>query len=158
MKIHINQIPVEGLHLEGEERGEILELRKEDNARVVAPIRFTLDIGLSHGGIFATGTLETEFEVECVCCLDRFRLPLCVPEFAVQVELSNAETVDLTENVREDILLALPPYPHCDWDGGKICAGVRAIAQTLVRETAVPSGEKNPWATLDQLNKPKEER
>lgn len=157
MKIHINQIPVEGLHLEGEERGEILEIQDE-NVRVVAPIRYELDIGLSDGGLFATGTLDTEFEVECVCCLDRFRLPLSVPEFAVQVELTTSETVDLTESVREDILLALPPYPHCDWNGGKVCAGVRAIAQTQVRESTAPTEGKNPWATLDQLEKPKEER
>ena len=155
MKIHINQIPLDGMHLEGEEQGDILEIQDE-TVRVLAPISYSLDLGLSHGGLFATGTLATELELECVCCLNRFRFPLVVPDFAVQVELTHAELVDLTENVREDILLALPLYPHCDWAGDKPCPGVRAIAQIQEQETAAePSGE-SPWATLDRLNKLKD--
>jgi len=72
------------------------------------------------------------------------------------VELGTSDTVDLTEEVREDILLALPPHPHCDWDGGKACAGVRKTTlETEIKTEAEPSG-KNPWATLDALTKPKE--
>ena len=146
---------MDGLHLEGEERGEILEIQDE-SVRVVSPIRFAVDVGLSHGGLFATGNLAVDLELECVCCLERFEFPLEVPNFAVQVELANSELVDLTENVREDILLALPPYPHCDWNGERPCSGVRAIAQQQGHETVAEPTGKNPWATLDRLTKPKD--
>ncbi len=34
-----------------------------------------------------------------------------------QIDRTGPELVDLTPAIREDILLALPPYPRCDWDG-----------------------------------------
>ncbi len=157
MKIHLNQIPPgQTLHVEGEEKGDILDI-EDELVRPLDPVRYSLDVGLSDGGLFATGSLEADLEMECVVCLEKFKYTVSIPDFAVQVELGGSDTVDLTEEVREDILLALPPHPHCDWDGGKACAGVRKTTETIKTETseAEPSG-KNPWATLDALTKPKD--
>ena len=156
MKIHLNQIPPgQTLHIEGEEKGDILDIH-DALVRPLRPVRYSLDVGLSEGGLFATGSLEADLEMECVCCLEKFESTFRIPDFATQVELGTSDTVDLTEEVREDILLALPPHPHCDWDGGKACAGVRKTTEKPETETeAEPSG-KNPWATLDALTKPKE--
>jgi len=150
MKIHLRQVPLEGLHLEGEEAGDILDL-KDEKIRQASPVRYSLDIGLSDGGLFATGTVGVDLDLECVCCLERFDYTVIVPDFAVQVELNGAELVDLTDQVREDILLALPPYPHCDWAGTRTCAGVRNV--TITREA---SDQENPWTELDKLTKPKD--
>jgi len=149
MKIHINQIPAGGLHLEGEEKTDILDLQDE-LVRVLSPVRYALDIGLSDGGLFATGRLEVDLEMECVSCLERFPRTLEVADFATQVDLGGSETVDLTDALREDILLALPPHPRCDWEAGRTCPGVGKFApkeQKLVEE------EKNPWTSLDALSK-----
>jgi uncharacterized metal-binding protein YceD (DUF177 family) len=56
----------------------------------------------------------------------------------------------LTEPVREDILLALPPHPHCDWNGERVCAGV---SYRIKSEGAdAPLVEKpDAWDALDQL-------
>jgi len=86
MKIHINQIPAGGLHLEGEEKTDILDLQDE-LVRVLSPVRYALDIGLSDGGLFATGRLEVDLEMECVSCLERFPRTLEVADFATQVDL-----------------------------------------------------------------------
>ena len=48
MKVHILQIPQEGLHIEGEEPSSILELNDEI-ARPTGPITYSLDVGLSDG-------------------------------------------------------------------------------------------------------------
>src|ERR1041385_5016892 len=129
MKVHIQQIPPGGLHLEGEEPSSILDLHDE-NTRSTGPIAYSLDVGLSGGGLFAPGTLTVPVELQCVSCLDRSPFTLKVPDFACQVELTGAETVDLTEYLREDILLALPPHPHCDWNGERVCQGVAYRAKT----------------------------
>ena len=154
MKIHLNKFPVGGLHLEGEEDRDILEL-EDETTRVLSPVRYSLDVGLSDGGLFATGTLEVDLEQECVRCLQRFPITVEVPDFATQVELGTSETVDLTQEIREDILLALPPHPHCDWNGANRCAGVLEIQKIHESEPPADLGEKNPWKTLDQLAKPK---
>ena len=157
MKIHLNKFPVGGLHLEGEEEHDILQLQDE-LYRTLSPVRYCLDVGLSDGGLFATGSLAVDLEMECVRCLQRFQSTVEVPDFAVQVELTSSETVDLTEEIREDILLALPPHPHCDWNGANCCAGVLEIQRIQESEPPADLGEKNPWKTLDQLTKPKTDK
>ncbi|XHR30735.1 MAG: YceD family protein [Chthoniobacteraceae bacterium] len=155
MKIHLNQIPLGNtLHIEGEEDHEILAIQDEI-VRVLSPVRYSLDVGVSEGGLFATGSLSIDLELQCVRCLTPFPYTLEIPDFALQIELGTSETVDLTEETREDILLALPPHPHCDWDGANRCAGVLKIEES---EPAPEPGKRNPWAKLDQLVKPKADK
>jgi uncharacterized metal-binding protein YceD (DUF177 family) len=148
MKVHTLQIPVEGLHVEGEEDSTMLGL-DDQILRPVSPVHYALDVGLSGSGLFATGTVGVDLEAKCVTCLEQFVYPLSVPEFACQVELGASETVDLTEPVREDILLALPPHPHCDWNGERECPG----AFHREAETASDADAEKPdvWNALDQL-------
>ncbi len=49
MKVHLKQIPAEGIHLEGTEEADILEL-EENQVRPVGPIEYSLDIGVSESG------------------------------------------------------------------------------------------------------------
>jgi uncharacterized metal-binding protein YceD (DUF177 family) len=149
MKVHILQIPHEGLHVEGTESSKVLDLRGED-IRPLGDIRYSLEVGLSDGGLFATGSLGIDLELQCVTCLEHFRYPLEVPNFACQVELTGAEAVDLTEPVREDILLALPPHPHCDWNGERVCKGPFSEAKTETAGDSL-SGTRDVWGALDQL-------
>jgi uncharacterized metal-binding protein YceD (DUF177 family) len=146
MKVHINQIPAEGKHYEGEESSKMLDLH-EQNLQAVSPVRYALDVGLSGGGLFATGRVGVDMQMQCVTCLEQFKYPIDVADFACQVELTGAETVDLTEPVREDILLALPAHPHCDWNGAKVCPG----AQMPEISAASDEPAEDVWGALDQL-------
>lgn len=149
MKVHLNQIPPEGLHVEGTDSHTILDL-KEADIRPLGDVEYTLDVGLSDGGLFAMGVVGIDLELECVSCLEKFRYPVRVRDFACQVELTGSETVDLTEPIREDILLALPPHPHCDWNGERVCKGVFPRSKADASEQ--PSADtRDAWGALDQL-------
>ena len=148
MKVHIQQIPPEGLHLEGEEPGSVLDLNDEI-ARPAGPIAYSLDVGLSEDGLFATGSLSVPLDLVCVACLEHFPFSLQVPDFACQIELTGRETVDLTEQVREDTLLALPPHPHCDWDGERECKA--AFRKQIETPDEPLSDTREVWGALDQL-------
>ena len=147
MKVHVLQIPEEGKHYEGEEPSEVLELNS-DRARAIGPITYALDVGLSEGGLFASGTLSVPIECECVRCLEKFRRSLDVDDFACQVELEGKETVDLTEHLREDILLNLPAHPHCDWNADKVC---KAEFRDAPSEAEPLDDHRDVWKGLDQL-------
>ena len=149
MKVHLNQIPPEGLHVEGSESSAMLDL-KEPDIKPLSDVQYSLDVGLSDGGLFATGQIGVDLELGCVACLERFRYRLIVPDFACQVELQGRETVDLTEPVREDILLALPPHPHCDWNGERVCQGIFPRAKSDITEQP-PATNPDAWGALDQL-------
>ena len=144
MKVHLNQIPNEGLHVEGTADSRILDLR-ENGIRPTSDVHYSLDVGISDGGLFATGVVGVELELECVSCLEPFRYALEVPDFACQIELTGSQTVDLTEPVREDILLALPAHPTCDWDGKTVC---KANFTTAV---SAPEPLEDRWKDLDNL-------
>lgn len=85
-------------------------------------------------GILARGNLTTSVELVCSRCLEAFSLPVRVvleEEFHPTLDIVTGATLpvlegaepatridshhilDLTEVARQDILLALPPYPVC---------------------------------------------
>jgi uncharacterized metal-binding protein YceD (DUF177 family) len=147
MKVHVLQIPAEGRHYEGEEPSAMLELDNE-RARAIGPIQYALDVGVSDGGLFATGRLSVKVECQCVRCLEKFRRLLQVNDFACQVQLEGREMVDLTEFLREDILLTLPAHPHCDWNADKVC---KAEFRDAESGTEPLDDHRDAWKGLDQL-------
>ena len=150
MKVHLNQIPPTGLHLEGDEDHDILELGSNELISSVSPVHYSVDIGLSEGGLFATGQLSVGLGMECVRCLQKFERTFHFDEFATQIELTGPEMIDLTPAMREDILLALPTHPHCDWDGQTSCPGARLTTVEVNLENS-PSDAPKAWDALDQL-------
>ena len=147
MKIHLRQIPQGGtLHLEDAEEARFLELEEID-ASAVSPLRYVLDVGVSGGGIFATGRLSLRIRSRCVACLNEFETELIIEPFVFQGELEGRESVDLTTQMREDIHLALPAHPRCDADGRKICPARFSQAPA---DASQPPGNA-PWGALDKL-------
>ncbi|HJT80123.1 MAG TPA: YceD family protein [Chthoniobacterales bacterium] len=144
MKIHLRQIPAEGIHLEGDEDCPIEELATE-NIRCVGPLHYSLDVGITGNSLWANGTLRQPVELQCVSCLEKFTYVIEVPAFAVHTELAGPETVDLSPFIREDILLNLPAHPHCDRDGRRVCKAPHADAATHEDE------RKPDWSALDKL-------
>jgi len=144
MKVHLKQIPAQGLHLEGEEDCPMQELESE-GIRCVGRLHYDLDLGVAGRALWANGSLSQAVELRCVSCLEKFVHKIRVPAFAVHMELDGPETVDLTPSVREEILLNLPAHPHCDRDGDRICKAkqVTAAEQDIKRES--------DWSALDQL-------
>jgi uncharacterized metal-binding protein YceD (DUF177 family) len=147
MKVHLRQIPQGGtLHLEGAEDPVSLGL-EEIGARPESPLQYSLDIGVSSGGLFATGQLNLRVRLTCVACLNEFESELTEP-FVLQEELDGREVVDLTSHMREDIHLALPAHPRCDAKGHRICP---ARFSPAPGDAHRHRGEA-PWDALDKLN------
>ncbi len=147
MKVHLHQIPQDStLHLEGTEDPEFLGLG-EAGAKACSPLEYSLDVGVSDGGIFATGRLQVRTELTCVACLERFEMGLVVDPFSLQKDLDGREEVDFSEEVREDIQLALPAYPRCDAEGRKTCPA------SFPQAPADPSPATGTaaWEALDKL-------
>ena len=144
VKVHLKQIPPEGLHLEGEEDCLIPELESE-GVRCVDPMEYKIDIGVSEGALWGNGSLKQPVELICVGCLEKFVHDIKVPAFAVHTELQGPETVDLAPFMREDILLNLPAHPRCDREGGQVCKA----AQTGVAPSETK--RKSDWSALDKL-------
>jgi uncharacterized metal-binding protein YceD (DUF177 family) len=149
LKIHLSQIPPEGLHLRGEADCPVGDV---PDVRCIGPLRYDLNVGISGGALWAQGSLAQAVELQCVSCLEHFAHEIKVPDFALHTELTGPETVDLAPFLREDILLNLPPYPHCDREGENVCAGEKQ--RTMPEATASREADEkrqHDWGALDQL-------
>ncbi len=144
MKVHLKQIPVQGLHLEGEEDCPIKELEAE-GIRCAGRLHYDIDLGVAGGALWASGLLSQPVQLRCVSCLENFVHEIQVPTFAVHTELRGPETVDLTPLMREDLLLNLPTHPRCDRDGDRICKA--KYLERADRDTQ----RKPDWSELDKL-------
>jgi uncharacterized metal-binding protein YceD (DUF177 family) len=144
VKVHLKQIPTEGLHLEGDEECPILELETE-GIRCAGPLHYSIDLGVTSGALWASGSLLQPVELRCVACLEKFVHEIQVPAFAMHTELRGPETVDLTPFMREDLLLNLPAHPHCDRDAGRVCKPKQ------IEAAAQDAGRKSDWSALDKL-------
>jgi len=157
MKINLRHIPDEGLHVEGETPAEeVLALPSSEPVRALGPVCYALDVGKNADGLWATGEASVDLELQCVRCLENFAYPLRVDDIAWQTELPAGETVDLTPLLREDILLTLPAYPHCDWAGDKVCPNHPQSASLPIE--SAPVGNATAWNALDQLELPRPAR
>jgi uncharacterized protein len=150
MKIHLNQIPPEGVHLAGEEDCPLGEVA---DVRCLGALHYDLDIGVSDGALWAQGAIAQTVELSCVACLEKFDHEIKVPAFALHTDLHGPETIDITPFLREDILLNLPAYPRCDRDGGRVCRGPKIVSETKRAAAARAEVEKreHDWEALDKL-------
>ena len=147
VKIHLKQIPAEGLRLEGEENCPIPEL-EEDGIHCAGPLHYDLEVGLSSGALWANGSLRQPVELTCVSCLEKFVHNITVPAFALHKELHGPEVVDLTPFIREDLLLNLPAHPRCDRDDGRVC---KSASKTLNISNESEEKREHDWEALDKL-------
>jgi len=65
MKVHLKQIPAQGLHLEGEEDCPIQELESE-GIRCAGRLHYDIDLGVAGGALWANGSLSQLVELRCV--------------------------------------------------------------------------------------------
>ena len=144
MKIHLKQVPPQGLHLDGDEACPIHDLEAE-GIRCAGRLHYNIELGIAGGALWARGSLSQPVELRCVSCLEKFVHEIQVPAFAVHTELHGPETVDLTPFIREDLLLNLPAHPRCDRDGNRICKGKQL--ETVEKDTK----QKSDWSALDKL-------
>jgi uncharacterized metal-binding protein YceD (DUF177 family) len=144
VKVHLKQVPTGGLHLEGDEECPILELETE-GIHCVGPLHYSIDLGVTSGALWASGSLSQPVELRCVACLEKFVHEIQVPAFAMHTELHGPETVDFTPFMREDLLLNLPAHPHCDRDAGRVCKPKQ------IEAAAQDAGRKSDWSALDKL-------
>ena len=145
IKINTAQIGPEGLHIDGEEDSAILELESIHGIPVFrcSPIHYDLNATMVGQDLLVTGSAFVELETECVTCLDRIKVKV--------------GEVDMTPEIREDILLAMPSRFKCSENCKGLCSGCGVNLNTeKCRCSAKKKKQKQPlpndtWSALDDL-------
>ena len=142
--------------LKGELPAAELDLNLHDEMLSVnQPIVHCLTAELLDDNLLVRGTLEVALVCECVRCLKPFQRRIELKDWACCLALKGEESVpvvddcvDLTPQIREDILLAFPAHPVCN----PACGGLTGTNSGSKKKKAGPP-ESNPlaWAELDKL-------
>jgi len=163
MKIRLSELPAEGLSLTGKFERDIFELDPDDSVQPAGRVSYDIHLEADKDGVVLSGVLEAPMTLRCVCCLEDFAYTLklsdYLSDFDMEEDLENASDIVLEQLLREDLLLALPNYPHCDEgdDPDRVCP--RAGSQHF--ESPAPSnggdgGENaeppSQWSALDKLS------
>lgn len=110
----------------GELDSACLEMDGEKWIHPFATLRYDIEVQLFGKELLVRGTLEQDFAAVCSRCGIDFDFTCKVPDFTVSAEISpETEYFDLTNDVRECILLTLPAYPVCREDCRGICPRCR---------------------------------
>jgi hypothetical protein len=125
---------------------------EDDLVRSKAPVWYSLSGFKTEEFIEVKGEIGTSFDFRCGRCGDWLPGEIKKSDFQTILEAPFPESIDLTPQIREDILIDLPFAPTCQLDGEYRCP--------VTGETYPPTPEKTKkslgvWKALEQL-KPKE--
>lgn len=113
LSIDLHTLPEEGKNFSGELPPEIFDLPDHD-AKPLGPLTYDLFVQRFASELLLSGTLSAPFEFICVRTIHPFKKTLVIDPANVSVEIEDEGSVDATEAIREEILLAFPDYPRCE--------------------------------------------
>ena len=147
--------------LEGTEPADVLEL-PPDADPPLAPagdISYRLSAVMAGADLIVTGSASVPLATVCARCLDDVRVTISVKDLCFHFEKVKDLEVDLTEDVREELLLAVPSCFYCSPDCKGICpmCGANLNHETCScgdapAEPEFGSDAPSPWDQLDALN------
>ncbi len=122
MIVDIPKLRADGEWFEGEEPAAILGLEGESSVRAAQPLHYRFFIQPVSDRLVVRGTVSVSLEFQCGRCAEFFSTTVEESSFLQAYEISGAtETVDVTPDIREEILLRLPHFPVCSPDCRGLC-------------------------------------
>ena len=149
--IDVARLDKEGEDLEGVIDDAVLELEGGELLHPFAGIRYNLFAQQLGTELLVRGSLSQDFDAVCSRCGADFDFTVTVPDFTVSIEVDEkTEFADLTDELRQSIILALPTYPVCRQD----CRGVCSSCGKNLNEgpcTCSHEVRDSRWGALDGL-------
>ena len=151
MNIETGQVHQRLRRFTGEEPATILELPQETQFQVIGDVRYALTAQRFDADLLVRGVLEVDVRGRCARCGEKSTQTIRDGAFACSYPLSATnELIDLTADIREAILLALPMSFVCS----EACRGLCVQCGANLNKAPCACGKPRPtlpWGMLDQL-------
>ena len=152
MKILLARIPEEGTNYEGDEPGSIMQVENDPVVRNAGDVHYELYAQRVSGELVVRGTLAVELELPCARCAEFFSTTVAVSDFLRAYSAPEGmDSVDITGDLREEILLQVPGFAVCSTDCKGICSRCGVNLNTDSCSCGKEEGP-NPWSALDNLS------
>ena len=118
MKIQVNRIPPEGLHEDVAYDPAELDIARFD----IQPERVALSAVIMKAAtdVIVDATIRGELTLTCGRCLEPFHEPLQTRAL-LNYEVQPTDVLDITEDIRQEVLLAYPMVPVCQPECRGLC-------------------------------------
>jgi uncharacterized protein len=154
--IELDHLPEEGRGFAGELGEEVFDLPGGD-AEPAGPLVFDVHVQRFGSELMVRGRLEAPFRFICVRTLHPFIKTIRLDDAVVAMEIPATGRVDVTEALREEILIQFPLHPRCDdGDDPQHCEiDPRYLSVDNLPGDALPTppraGGDDRWSALDRL-------
>ena len=146
--------------LDGTESADILELPPNADPPLApaGDITYRLSAVMAGADLIVTGTASVSLATVCARCLDDIRVTIAVKDLCFHFEKVRDLEIDLTDDVREELLLAVPSCFYCSPDCKGICpmcgTNLNHASCACDRQQAEPEPDDapSPWDQLDALD------
>ena len=140
---------------------DIFQLPKDDLQQPKGPLSIEAEASVVTGNLLVRGDFRQTFGLVCSRCSEPFDFEVKLEDHSLLSPLGNEALIDLTDDLREDILLALPGFPHCDavppTGSGpqRKCPAAGSFQPEGEFEALDPESDEvetpNDWGELDQI-------
>lgn len=153
IKFSLARLEKEPIELVGEEPPEWLEIPASELLDVVAPVHYDLLAKAVSGGALVEGKVRTRVAGSCGRCLEPVTCEIENSGVCLFYEAPEGDELDITEDVRAEMLVELPMNLLCSEECRGLCTrcGVNLNHEKCgCRDDQ--SGSDNRWGALDNLN------
>ena len=151
MKILIARIPEEGSHYEGSDPASIMDLENEALIQGFGDVGYKLYAQRVSGELVVRGSLSADVELRCARCSEFFWTTVEVFDFLRAYPAADGtDSVDIAEDMREDILLHVPGFAVCKENCKGQCSQCGSNLNTGPCQCENNDGP-SPWSALDGI-------
>jgi uncharacterized metal-binding protein YceD (DUF177 family) len=150
MIIDIAKLSPEGSSFSGELPGSILQLEGDKFAHADGPVTYDFFAYLVSHELIVKGSLSAPIQLLCARCGGFYSTKITVSSFLRGYPVSDGvDKVDLSEDIREDLVIEIPSYARCSYEGSGVCPFSGVNLDELNVQAPPPMG--GPWGVLDKL-------
>lgn len=158
IKVNVAIIGPDGMEVSGTEDSAFLDLETTEGipVSVRGPVRYSLHAAMVGEDLLVTGSAFAELATKCSLCLKDVVHRIGSDKICIHKEKVPEDIIDLTEDVREEILLSVPSRFKCSDDCKGLCPGCGADLNSerckcRKKKTPEPKKDDHTWDALDNL-------
>ena len=153
IKFSVARLDKEPVELAGSEPAEFLGLAPDDVYGAASPVDYDLLVSRVSGGALVSGTCRVTISGECGRCLAPVEKEISAEKIGLFIDLSQAaEEIDISEDIRSELLLELPMILLCREDCKGLCPECGADLNSGECGCAGSPGGALAWGELDKLD------
>ena len=152
MQISLSKIKENNFIQKGTDSIKFYDIDSYKSISPTGDVKYNLIIKLFDDEVSISGNINLDISLQCSRCSEFFSTSIGVSDFLrVYSTPEGTDEVDITEDLREELVLHVPAFPVCADECMGMCTQC-GVNLNQVTCDCVEEEKPNPWSALDELN------